>query len=155
MWKEVSSQPVNSISISGMLTGQWNVKPRWPAMESNFVRQFQSPTRVYTSVLVSQATSYIFWIVFFENTHNISWKDRKEFKNFIYISTKSNRVARYIFFTRVYFQTDEKPVKIVSKSYCSKLQSARTLFTVNLPSVDSLAHFLGYTAILTPKYSNM
>ena len=29
---------VNSISTSGMLTGQWKVKPRWLPMEGNFVR---------------------------------------------------------------------------------------------------------------------
>ena len=39
---------VNSISISGMLTGQRKVKPSWPPMEANFGRQFQSPTRIFT-----------------------------------------------------------------------------------------------------------
>ena len=52
-----------------MLTDQWNVKPRLPPMEGNFVRQFQSPTRACTSVLVSHAIYYIFWKVFLENTH--------------------------------------------------------------------------------------
>ena len=50
------SQPVNSVSISGMLTpshllGQ-KVKPRWPPMEANFGRPFQSSSRSCTSVLV-------------------------------------------------------------------------------------------------------
>ena len=52
-----------------MLTGQWKVKPRWPPMEANFGRQFQFPTRACMSVLVSHATFYIFWHVFFGNTH--------------------------------------------------------------------------------------
>ena len=60
---------VNSISISGMLPGQWNMKPTWPPMEGNFVSQFQSPTQTCTSVLVSHATFYIFWRLFSENTH--------------------------------------------------------------------------------------
>ena len=63
------SVPVNSISISGMLAGQWNVKPRWPPVEGNFVRQFQSPIQAYTSVLVSHETVYVFWRALFENTH--------------------------------------------------------------------------------------
>ena len=44
-------------------------KTRWPPMEANFLRQFQSPTRTCTSVLFSHATFYIFWRVFFGNTH--------------------------------------------------------------------------------------
>ena len=60
---------VNSISISGMLTGQRKVKPRWSPMESNFGRQLQSHTRAFTSILVSHATFYVFWRVFFGNTH--------------------------------------------------------------------------------------
>ena len=47
---------MNSIYISGMLTpshslGQ-KVKPRWPSMEGNFGRQFQSSSRSCTSVPV-------------------------------------------------------------------------------------------------------
>ena len=46
--------PVNSISISGMLTsshlsGQ-KVKPRWLPMEGNFVLKFESSSRSCTSV---------------------------------------------------------------------------------------------------------
>ena len=47
------ARSVNVISISGMLSGQWKVKPRWPPMEAilyvcfsslrELVRQFQSP----------------------------------------------------------------------------------------------------------------
>ena len=49
-----------------------------------------------------------------------------------------------------------KPDKTVSKNYFGNLLSARPLFTVSLPSLDSLAHFLYHTAILNPfKYSNM
>ena len=48
--------PVNSISLSGMLTpshllGQ-KVKPRWSPMDGNFVRQFQSSSRSCMSVPV-------------------------------------------------------------------------------------------------------
>ena len=53
-------KPVNSISISEMLTsshllGQ-KVKPRWPPMEGNFVGQFQSSLRSFTSVPVLYTT---------------------------------------------------------------------------------------------------
>ena len=54
---------MNSISISGMLTpshlaGQ-KVKSRWPPVEGNFVRQFQSSSRSCTSVPVLYTTSVI------------------------------------------------------------------------------------------------
>ena len=52
-----------------MLTGQQKVKPRWPPMEANFGRQFQSPTRACTSVLVSHATFSTLKIFLMENTH--------------------------------------------------------------------------------------
>ena len=45
-----------------------NVKPRWPPMEGNFVRQFQSPTWACALTLVSHATFYVFWRFFFEIT---------------------------------------------------------------------------------------
>ena len=67
--------PMNSISLSGILTVQWNVKPRWPPIEGSFVRQFQSRTRSCTSVLVCHATFTLSWTVpwkvLFENTHKI------------------------------------------------------------------------------------
>ena len=96
----VNSQtgPVNSISISGMLSGQWKVKPRWPPMEDNFGRQFQSSTRACTSVSVSYATFYSFLkSCFSKYTQNIFWEDKNELKNFKYISKKSNRVTGHIF----------------------------------------------------------
>ena len=91
-------KPVNSISISGMVTGQWKVKPRWPPMVANFGRQFQFPTQVCRSVLVSPATFYLSWEVFvWKYTQNISSKHRNEFNNFKYISTTSNWVTGCIF----------------------------------------------------------
>ena len=46
-------KPVNKISISGMLTSshlaEQKVEPRWPNMEGNFLRQFQSYSRSCTS----------------------------------------------------------------------------------------------------------
>ena len=91
-----------------------------------------------------------------KHTPNISSKYRNEFKTFKYISTKLNRVTVYIFFTKISFQTDEKPDKSVSKNYFSKLVSARPLFTTNLPFLDNLVDSLGHRAIMTPlKYSNM
>ena len=93
-----TSGSVNSISISGMLSGQLKLKPRWPPIEANFGCQFQSPTQACTSVSVSYATFYSFLKSFLSKyTQNISLKDRNEFKNFKYISTKSNRVTGYIF----------------------------------------------------------
>ena len=68
---------------------------------------------------------------------NISWKDRNEFKNFKYILTKSTRVTGYTFFTKINYQTDEKPDKTYSKNYFSKLPSARRIFTVNLQYLDN------------------
>ena len=57
---------MNLISISGMLTlsqlaGQ-NVKPRWPPMEGNFVRQFQSSLRSCTSVPVTNFYNLLYII---------------------------------------------------------------------------------------------
>ena len=61
--KNGDEESVDSISISGMLTsshlaGQ-KVKPRWPSMEGNFVRPFQSSSRSCTSVPVLYTTSVI------------------------------------------------------------------------------------------------
>ena len=54
------------------------------------------------------------------------------------------------------YHTDKKLDKTVSKNYISKLLSPRPLFTVHLPSLDNLIHFLGHTAIMNPfKCSNM
>ena len=54
------------------------------------------------------------------------------------------------------FQTDEKSNKMVSKIYLRKLLSAHFPFAINLPSLDTLAHFLGHAAVMTPlKHSNI
>ena len=144
---------MNSISISRMLTGQWNVKQLWPPIEGNFVRQFQSPTQACTSVLVFHATFYIFCRVFCENTHKtFPQKTEMSLRISNIFRQKSNRVTSYVF-SRKNFQADEKHGKTVSKNYFSKLLSVRPLFTVNLPSLDNLAQFLGHTAIMTLKYS--
>ena len=51
---------VNSISISGVLTPSQlageKVKPRWPPMEVDFVRQFQSSSRSRMSIPVLYTT---------------------------------------------------------------------------------------------------
>ena len=57
--------PVNSIYISGMLTprrlhGQ-KLKPRWPPMEGNFVRQFQSSTRSCTLLTRLQLLAFVWF----------------------------------------------------------------------------------------------
>ena len=89
-------------------------------------------------------------------TQNMSSKDGNAFKNFKYISTKSNRITGYA----VYFHENKlpnwqkTPDKTVSKDYFSKLPSARPLFIINLPSLDDLAHFWGHTVIMNCfKYS--
>ena len=72
------SCPVNSISISGMLTpshllGQ-KVKPRWPPTEGNFERQFQSSSRSCTSVPVLYATLIFSFCLVRLRKHSQSWK---------------------------------------------------------------------------------
>ena len=84
-----------------MLTGQWKVKPRWPPMESNFGRQLQSPTRACTSVCLLPNFLRFLKSFFLKNTQNISSKYRHKFKNFKYISTKSNRITGYIFSIKI------------------------------------------------------
>ena len=70
------ARPVNSISIYGMLTpshlaGQ-NVKPKWPSMEGNFVRQFQSSSRSCTSIPALYTASVMrFCLVPLENIPNL------------------------------------------------------------------------------------
>ena len=77
-WPSVC-KPVSSISISGMLTsshllGQ-KVKPRWPPMEGNFGRQFQSSLRSCMSVLVLYTILiFSFCLVRFRK-HSQSWKN--------------------------------------------------------------------------------
>ena len=88
---------MNSISMSGMLNGQWNVKPRWPSMEGNFVRHFQSPARACMSVLVSHATFYIFGRVFFENTHKTCFQKTEMSLRISNIVWHSQVSYRYIF----------------------------------------------------------
>ena len=46
------------------------------------------------------------------------------------------------------YHPDEKPDKTASKSYFREVQSACPLFTVSLPSLDNLVHFIGHTAII-------
>ena len=69
---------VNSISISGMLTlihllGQ-KVKPRWPPIEGNFIRQFQSPSRSCTSVPVLYTTFIFSFYLVRLRKHSQPWK---------------------------------------------------------------------------------
>ena len=57
-------------------------------------------------------------------------------------------------FAKINCQTNEKPDKTIWKNYFMKLLNARPLFTVSLPSLDSLAHLLGHMAIMnTCKFS--
>ena len=113
---------VNSISISGMLTGKWNVKPMWPLMEGNFVRQFQSPTRSCTSVF-SHPCGFLFSseMFSFKIQTKYFFKDRNEFKNFKYISTKSNRVTVHTFsrkqITKLTRKLTKRPRKITLGIY--------------------------------------
>ena len=72
------SQAVNSISISGMLTpshllGQ-KVKPKWPPMEENFGRQFQSSSRSCTSVPVLCTTLIFSFCLVRLRQHSQPWK---------------------------------------------------------------------------------
>ena len=89
---------VNSVSISGMLTGQWKAKPRWPPTEANFGRQFQSPTQACTSVLVSHATFYIFWRVFLGNTHETCLQNIEISLRILNIFRQSQTELKVIYF---------------------------------------------------------
>ena len=61
-----------------------------------------------------------------------------------------------IYFTKINYQTDEKPDKTVPKSYLREVPSARPFVTVSLPSLDNLGQFLGNTAKMDPfQYLNM
>ena len=69
---------------------------------------------------------------------------------------QSQTELQFIDFHQLNYQTAEKRDKTVSKNYFSKLPSARPLFTVSLPFLDSLAHFLGHTAVMSLfKHSNV
>ena len=72
------SLPVNSISISRMLTpshlhGQ-KVKPRWPPKERNFLCQFQSSSRSCTSVPVLCTTLIFSFCLVRLRKHSQPWK---------------------------------------------------------------------------------
>ena len=69
---------MNSISISGMLIpshlrGQ-KVKPRWPPMEGNFVRRFQSSSRSCTSVPILYTTVIFSFSLVRLRKHSQQWK---------------------------------------------------------------------------------
>ena len=69
---------MNSVSISGMLTpihslGQ-KVKPRWPPMEENFGRQFQSSSRSCTLVPVLCTTLIFSFCLVRLRKHSQPWK---------------------------------------------------------------------------------
>ena len=69
---------MNSISISGTLTpshslGQ-KVKPRWPPMEGNFGRQFQSSSWSCTSVPVLCTTLIFSFCLVRLRKHSQPWK---------------------------------------------------------------------------------
>ena len=136
-----------------MLTGQWKVKPRWPTMEANFGRQLHSPTRACTSVSVPYATFYSFLNSFLSKyAQNISLKDRNEFKNFKYISTKSSRLTGYIFswkqITKLTRNLTKRPRKITFGNYL--------VLVLSLPPSDNLVHWSGQTATMNLfKYSIM
>ena len=71
-------KPVNSIFISGKLTpnhldGQ-KVKPRWPPIEGNFGRQFQSSSRSCTSVPVLCTTLIFSFCLVRLRKHSQPWK---------------------------------------------------------------------------------
>ena len=140
--------PVNSISISGMLTSQWKVKPRWPPMEANFGRQFQSPTRACTSVLVSHATFYIFWRVFFGNTHKTCLQKIEMSLRISNIFRQSQTELQVICF-------HENILPNIRETWWKAL-IASPFVTVSLPSLDNSRQFLGHTAITNPfKHSIM
>ena len=69
---------MNSISISGMLTPshllEQKVKPRWPPMEGNFGRQFQSSSRSCTSVPVLYTTLIFSFCLVRLRKHSQPWK---------------------------------------------------------------------------------
>ena len=121
------------ISISGMLTGQWNVKPRWSLMVVNFVRQFQSSTQPSTSVLFSQATFYIFCSVL------------------LYIQIYFNKVQpsyRLPIFTKINCQIIENPDKTASK----KLLQETTEWTSSFYCQFTI--FRQFCTLLSPHSNN-
>ena len=70
---------MNSISVSGMLTpshllGQ-KVKPRWPPMDENFGRQFQSSSRSCTSIPVLCTTLICSFCLVRLRKHSRQWKN--------------------------------------------------------------------------------
>ena len=142
--------PVNSISISGMLTGQWKAKPRWPPMETSFGCQFQSP---YVGLYVSFSLPRNF--LPFLRGFCLKIHTKYFFKTEMSLGTsnifRQNQTVRQVIrFTKIHYQTNEKPDKTVSINYFSKLPSARPHFTVSLPCLDNLTHFWSHMAFLNP-----
>ena len=140
----------NHQSISN--TGQWKVKPRWPPMEDNFGRQFQSPTWACTSVLVSHTTFYIFWQVFFGNTHKTCLQNIEISLRILNIFRQSQTELQVI-----YFHKNKLPnwqnghEKLLEENI-----KCTSFFTVSLPSLENLGQFLDHTAITNLfKHSNM
>ena len=86
----------------------------------------------------------------FENTHKISLQKTEVSVRTSNIFRQNQTEWQVILFTKIHYQTNEKPDKTVSINYFRKLPSARPPFTVSLPSFDNLAHFFGHTAFLNP-----
>ena len=68
---------------------------------------------------------------------------------FLFQQSQTKLEVIYIF-TKINYQTNEKPDKTASKAYFRKLLNERPLFNVNLSSLDNLVHFLGHIAINNP-----
>ena len=77
-WYGTEYEPVNSTSISGMLTPTHflvqKVTPRWLPIQGNFVRQFQSSSRSCTSVPVLYTTLIFSFCLVRLRKHSQPWK---------------------------------------------------------------------------------
>ena len=103
-------------------------------MEADFERQFQFPTRLFTF-----PERFLF-----ENTHKVFLENIEMSLRTSNIFRQNHTEKQAILFTKIHYQTNEKPDKTVSINYFSKLPSARPHFTVSLPCLDNLTHFSGY-----------
>ena len=91
-----------------------------------------------------------------ENTHKISLQKAEMSLRTSNIFRPNQAEWQVIHFTKINYQTNEKPDKTVSINYFKKLPSARPLFVISLPCLDNLAHFLGHIAFLNSfEYSIM
>ena len=120
----------------------WNVN--WPVkVEAKMTAQGE---QFCTSVLVSHAT---FSSAFCTKIHTkYFFKRQKWFYEFEIYFNKIKPSYKLYTFTKINYQHIEKSDETVSKNYLGKLVNACLLFTVSLPSLDNLAHFLGQTVIM-------